>query len=82
MTDIVTSKVQTFYEEKNLLGGVDQDMALNAGRDKTLLTYRDVVCESMQRQSEHLSVLLEKAKPLFCFTHFFTKLLYWGNPTK
>lgn len=35
------------------------DMITNAGGDLTLLTYRGVVCENIQKQSEQLSALLE-----------------------
>lgn len=34
------------------------------GGDLTLLTYRDVVCENIKRQSEQLSALLEKTRIL------------------
>lgn len=70
MADIVTSTKQTFYgEQKNYLrhknnhnstaNDGDTSMILNAGGDETLITYRDVVCESMLKQSEQLPALHE-----------------------
>lgn len=40
------------------------DMILNAGGDETLLTYIDVVRESLQRPSERLFTILEKTEIL------------------
>ncbi|XP_058978632.1 uncharacterized protein LOC109613882 [Musca domestica] len=61
-----TTKTQTLTDNHSTTSSEvsTQDMAmdkiLTSGGDVTLETYRDVVCESIQRQSEQLSALLEK----------------------
>lgn len=74
MADIVTYTVQTFFLENKIKNTTSDnnstdfsgatDMFLNAGGDETLLTYIDVVRESLQRPSELLSTLLEKTETL------------------
>lgn len=56
------------------------DMILNAVGDETLLTYSDVVCESIQRQNEQLSTQKPETQSEECFIWLWKRLtsLWWG----